>query len=283
MIEINAVAFGLGAAISWGLYDYLSAKLAKRVGYNRAYFETSVSPAIIALLLLFATSQILIPTKIDTLAIVAIVGIVSFIGSLLVYKSFAIGKVSINSPISSLYLVVSIIAVALITQSTMSLAKLALGTITVLFSVFAAFHSLNLKEYKLEKGVLFAALAALCFTLTGTLPAVVKNEVHALTFALIIILITAICITALNWKNALKWIKSISKIGAFTGLLYLAGWIFYFYGINTADSVVTVAITGLFPTVPVILSALKREEQLQQHQKIALAAMFVFLVAFLLY
>ncbi len=281
MFETYPLLFGLLAALSWGLYDYWSAKLAKKIGYQRAYFENSFSAAAILLIILLAGNQIVLPTG-NSLAIVLFLSIVSFLGSLLVYKSFSIGKVSINSPISTLYMIVAIIGVAIITRSTMPLVKLGLAVATVLSSVLVAFHTLNLKEYKIEKGVIYSALAALCFTFTGTLPAVIKNQVHEPTFALIIIAVTAICVSIMNWKQIAKWSKHMSLIGVVVGLLYLLGWLFYFYGVNSANSVLAVAITGLFPVVPVILSAIRREEILQQHQKLALAAMFISLTAFLL-
>ncbi len=283
MNELLPLMFGLGAALCWGLYDYLSAKLAKKIGYQRAFFENAFSVTIIVAIVLTLANSFNFPSTQDAWAVGAVIGVLSFVGSLLLYKSFEIGKVSINSPIGGLYIVIAVLVVAVITKSTMPAVKIALGTLAVLFSALAGFHTFNLKQYKLEKGVLLALIATILFTATSTLPAVVKNQFNELTFAWLVMAITAISLTAINWKNAVHWAKNISLAGTFVGLLYFAGWVFYFFGINTVNSTIAVAITGLFPAVPVLLATTRGEEKLKTHQKISLAAMLILLAAFLLY
>ncbi|MDP3741920.1 MAG: EamA family transporter [Candidatus Micrarchaeota archaeon] len=283
MIELFPLLFGLGTAISWALYDYLSSKLAKRIGYQRAFFENNISAAAILFIPFLLAGQFVLPTSQNSLAVLLGVSILSVIGSTLLYKSFQLGKVSINSPIGSLYSVVAVLIVAIITKSTMPLFKIALAMAALLFASVSAFQTFNFKEYKLEKGVALALLAAVAFTATSTLPALVKSEFNEFTYAFSLTAIGAVLLGAMNKEKLIKWIKAISMEGCIIGLLYSIGWILYLAGINSANSTFAVALSGLFPAIVVLITAARKEEPLATHQKLGLAAMIVTLAAFLLY
>ena len=135
----------------------------------------------------------------------------------------------------------------------------------------------------MERGVKFAVLAALIFTMSATLPVLARSQFNEFTFAFLVVAVAALGTGAMNVKKVLGWVKTVSPAGVGIGLLYIAGWIFYFYGINSADAVQAVALTALFPAIPIVAATLRGEEQLQRRQKVALAAMLLTALAFLLY
>jgi drug/metabolite transporter (DMT)-like permease len=100
------ILFGLTAAISWGVADFVVTRIARDLGVAQAFFYVQVIGMGLIGLLLLASPALPAPTASMWLLVVGI-GLFNLAGTLLLYRSFAIGTLVLVSPIASAFAVVS--------------------------------------------------------------------------------------------------------------------------------------------------------------------------------
>lgn len=161
--EIGAIICGLAAGIGWGFSGFFDAKASRSVGPLVASFVINgiVAVGFAALYILFFLNTF----TIDTLGIFYAIssGVVITIGALSYFRGLSLGPVSLVSPLSAAYpLVTTVIAIAIF-QVVPTLIQLdAIGMI--MFGVLAASGLLSVRGIsvrKLEKGPLFGVFTAL--------------------------------------------------------------------------------------------------------------------------
>jgi drug/metabolite transporter (DMT)-like permease len=100
------ILFGLTAAFSWGVADFVVTRIARDLGVAQAFFYVQVIGMGLIGLLLLASPALPAPTAGMWLLVVGI-GLFNLAGTLLLYRSFAIGTLALVSPIASAFAVVS--------------------------------------------------------------------------------------------------------------------------------------------------------------------------------
>jgi len=100
------ILFGLTAAICWGVADFAVTRIARELGVAQAFFYVQVIGMGLIGLLLLASPSIPAPTAGMWMLVVGI-GLFNLAGTLLLYRSFAIGTLALVSPIASAFAVVS--------------------------------------------------------------------------------------------------------------------------------------------------------------------------------
>ena len=102
------VLFGVAAAVFWGLGDFFVTQLTRRVGTARALI--SIQLLSLAAWVLFLLGQSPLPGVTPALwGILIATGVCHVLGLVFVYRAFEIGTLSIVSPISSAFAVVTAI------------------------------------------------------------------------------------------------------------------------------------------------------------------------------
>jgi drug/metabolite transporter (DMT)-like permease len=99
------ILFGLTAAICWGVADFAVTRIARDLGVAQAFFYVQVIGMGLVGLLLVASPAIPAPSAGIWLLVVGI-GLFNLAGTLLLYRSFAIGTLALVSPIASPFAVV---------------------------------------------------------------------------------------------------------------------------------------------------------------------------------
>jgi drug/metabolite transporter (DMT)-like permease len=107
------IAFGLGAALSWGLADYFAALASRRVGTLRVVLAFHVVACVLLAVLVAATGAL------DRLAwsdlpFFLVVGALGFGSYAAFYRALAIGPISVVSPIVSGYAAVTVVLAVLV-------------------------------------------------------------------------------------------------------------------------------------------------------------------------
>jgi len=100
------IVFGLTAAICWGVADFVVTQIARELGVAQSFFYVQViGMGLIGLLLL--ASPILPAPSAGMWMLVVGIGLFNLAGTLLLYRSFAIGTLALVSPIASAFAVIS--------------------------------------------------------------------------------------------------------------------------------------------------------------------------------
>ena len=148
-----AVVWGLTAAISYGVADFLCAKASKASGALTTAFSVSVIGCLASVVFWPATGHALQTITAGALAAAVAGGALIAAGSALLFKAFAIGPVSIVSPIGAAYpLVTTVVGVLFLGVSLSS--RQSAGIVLVVLGVMTAAGLLTarLANARLEHG-----------------------------------------------------------------------------------------------------------------------------------
>ncbi|MBK9712036.1 MAG: DMT family transporter [Kouleothrix sp.] len=100
------ILFGLTAALGWGLADFMVTSVARRIGVTQAMFYLQLVGLLTIGAVLLRWPDLPAPTP--TMWVVTIgISLINLAGTLLLYRSFAIGTLAIVSPIASGFAVVT--------------------------------------------------------------------------------------------------------------------------------------------------------------------------------
>src|SRR6476620_9399118 len=100
------ILFGLTAALCWGVADFVITRIARALGVAQAFFYVQIIGMGLIGLLLLANPAIPAPSAGMWMLVVGI-GLFNLAGTLLLYRSFAIGTLALVSPIASAFAVIS--------------------------------------------------------------------------------------------------------------------------------------------------------------------------------
>jgi uncharacterized membrane protein len=100
------ILFGLLAAICFGLADFVVTQATRRVGVLQALFAIQVFGVFVVGGVL-AVAQQVPPRSLELWALMGGISVINFVGTLLLYRAFAIGVLSLVSPIASGFAVVT--------------------------------------------------------------------------------------------------------------------------------------------------------------------------------
>lgn len=100
------IAYGLLSALLWGLGDYLVSQLTRKLGTRRALLFVQVSSLLFWIAILAAHPELPAANG-GLLGLALIMGLGHVLGLALVYRAFEVGQLSLVSPISSSFGVVT--------------------------------------------------------------------------------------------------------------------------------------------------------------------------------
>lgn len=161
-LVLQSVMFGVIAAVSWGIADFLAAVISKRLGILGTVFGVHVaSVAATTIYLVF----VLDPTMPSLGQLAALFGIslLAVVTYLAFYRSLQIGPVAVISPIVSTYAVVVILLAVLFLGERLS-AFQTIGVVGTIVGIVVASmnpRTLRRKETLIGAGVLLGILATL--------------------------------------------------------------------------------------------------------------------------
>jgi len=100
------ILFGLTAALCWGIADFVVTRVARAIGVLHAFFYVQCLSMLATAALLLARPGAPAPS-VGTWALAIVISLINLVGSLLLYRSFAIGTLALVSPIASAFGVVT--------------------------------------------------------------------------------------------------------------------------------------------------------------------------------
>ncbi|GHP01044.1 hypothetical protein KSF_110910 [Reticulibacter mediterranei] len=261
------ILFGLLAAICFGLADFVATHATRRIGVLRSLAAIQLLGVFVVGAVLLVTQQHAPPLDPSAWGIAVGISIINFIGTVLLYRAFTIGTLSLVSPIASGFAVVTAI-LAFSSGERPPILPLA-GTALLVVGVIVVSRTRNTSNATALAGVPEALGASLCFgfyfwmlnSVTPTLGAfwpVWITRLVQLLCALLMLTVRGPFELKLLWKaSPLLLIATVLDSGALLA---------FNLGIGQTYTTVTTALTSLYSAVTVLLAWLFLRERLSSGQ-----------------
>ncbi|MEO7911355.1 MAG: DMT family transporter [Roseiflexaceae bacterium] len=284
------ILFGLTAAICWGVADFVVTRIARELGVAQAFFYVQMLGMGLIGLLLLASPALPAPTARMWLLVVGI-GLFNLAGTLLLYRSFAIGTLALVSPIASAFAVVSALLALLAGERPALLALLgALVLVGGIVIVSRAQHENEGQKTKddssssirpssssfrrLPPGVPEAIGVALCFGISFWALGFVTPALGILWPVLVLRIVEAIAVVLflLRQRTApARLTRSMAALVLAAATLDTLAYVAFNLGIGSSYTSIVTALASLFSAVTVLLAWVILRERLAPAQWVGVA------------
>lgn len=276
------IVFGILAMFCWGVADFLVAKVVRRVNVFRTFVWgeiISLSLYFLFFLYFFKWPQL----SEMTFGIILACSLLHITAYLALYKSLQVGQVSVVTPVSASWVVLTVMLCVIFLNETLTGAKLA-GVVLVICAVilvsFKWRDMMHLRLKNIAAGVDYALLALLTF---GVQYALVDYLVSELSWFLPIFFIKAFSLPMLLlYSSASRRDVSFPKVAAtfiiLIGFLEFLAFLGYGLGVNSDYTAIVAPITASSPIVTIALARIFFREAIDINQRIGIASFLVGLV-----
>lgn len=281
---MEALLFGVGAAVAFGFGDYAAAMATRRAGFAwTALGMQLIGSAAMAILLLglgrwplFAWSQV------PWAFALALIGTISLV---LLYRAFALGPIAVVSPVVASYAALTVIGIVIFLGERLTAGQsLAIG---VTF-IGVAIASTDIRELRQtmgrpSEGVRLGVFATLGFAVWGVVltAATRVNEPFALVIVWRLwgILLMSAFILSKRSPIALVLVPSTLALVALVGVLDTGANVLLMLGIESGYASFVMTGSGAYPLIPALLAILVLRERLAPNQYLGVAILVAGLVA----
>jgi drug/metabolite transporter (DMT)-like permease len=277
------ILFAITAMLSWGVGDFLAKKAIDKIGYAKSMMINLL--ASFGPILIYAILFPRIPAmSIELVLLVVVTAVFSAIGYFYFYKGLEKGNVSVVSPISSSWAVVTTSLATVIFKEVLTSFQV-VGIMIVFVGIFLA--STNLRELRksishgMSNGASEAIIAMIGWGITFALakplvdmtgPAMTLLFMRGGSF-LFVFSWTRIVGTRLTIPE-----RSITLFLIVSGLLDTLGFLAYNLGVTTAFVSIVSPIAATFPAVTIVLAYIFLKERVVNSQKVGIVAILAGLI-----
>ncbi len=284
------LAYGLGAALMWGLTDVLASFSGRRIGSLRVLAASQVVG--LTVLLVFAAVQgLTIPTDPFVLTAAIFVGFAGTLAYLSFFTALRIGPLSVVSPITAAYGGLTVVLSVIFRGESLTLSQ-AIGAVVATIGVVLAglvFDGGLRSARFVGAGVLFAVGALIGFALmtigsaapidvVGWLPVmVVSRTVNVLTAVSLLALALTIGARRLAplLVSPLPPERRAWAVAGGAGLLDVIGLVSFGIGLERAETWLVGLASSFGPAVAVLVGVAVLGERLRRTQWLGLALLAV--------
>lgn len=285
-----AIVSGLIAMIGWGIPEIFAKKAIDIVGHYRSLIYTNVFLVVFTLPLLLLDHS-LPELNIYSILFIILFGLVDFIGYILLYKSYNVGKVSVLNPITSTYAVLSAVFSFFVFGEAFPAIKILAFLIVMLGVVMAAVKLSDFRGERTEglaKGVPYAILV---FLIYGAYIPLWDKFIEGDGWVVLSLLARVATLTSVTLFTLLVKRQDIKVVHKgvmwwllLNGLFVGVGNSAFNWGLNASNETsVTAAISSAYP-LPLVIAAyflLKERLELNQYIGIGLIVIGIVLMSFI--
>lgn len=284
--SILAATLGLVAAIGWGVSGFFDAKA------SRAVHPIVASLAVNGLLtVIYSVCYILFLHQDVTYDIVGILyavagGAIIAVGALAYFTALSIGPISLASPMSSAYPLVTTLLAVVVFGNTLSIEQgMAIGLIIVGIFLVTEFLQVVMRRKTMSKGPLLALVTAVCWGIgyAFVAQAVQISGWQQATFIELIAMMLAFGVSITFLKNK-KEVSVVSVRQAFrnkniviASLAALVAALSFNIGFtyDTTGGAIVVALSAFYPVLTVLLALRHFDEHVRKIQLIGASASII--------
>ena len=284
MTVSTGVLFGILSMLGWGTADFLVAKASKKMGHLRVLFWTQLIGVALMLIYIFSVGQVLTFTLAD-LFLLGLIGLLNAFAYLAYYQGLEIGKVSLVSPISASWALITVLLSILFFNETLTRLQLLGASLTILGITMI---STNLKELlqelkaKFDPGIKFAFSAMLVWGVTF---AMIGPQVNKLGWFLPIMIIrTFTLVWVFIYGQGLRRTFSFASEKSLLLILLLVGTLetiaFFAYGLGEQAELTSIVapVSATSPLVTVLLARVFLQEKVVFNQMIGIIGIILGIV-----
>ncbi|KUO42408.1 MAG: hypothetical protein APZ16_02950 [Candidatus Hadarchaeum yellowstonense] len=275
------IALGLVAMLCWGTADYFAAKAIRKVGvFKTLFWGQTIGLSFLFLVLVSLGAFMPSPS---TVALILITGLLNVVACLAFYRGLQLGKVSIVSPISASWVVVTVILSLIFLEESLTSLQAA-GVVLTISGVFLTSFKLHdllrLRLRNLAAGAKFAAVSMLAWGLHYVF---IDQLVAELGWFLPIFSVKAVTVFSLASYSRMagkevSFPKSVARMVLVVGGLEAAAFLAYGAGVASEFTAVVAPVAASFPMVTIMLARIFFHELVEINQKIGIAAVLTGLI-----
>jgi drug/metabolite transporter (DMT)-like permease len=260
------ILFGLVAAVCFGLADFVVTQATRRVGVLQALFAIQLFGVLVVGGAL-AVAQPAPPQSLVVWVLMGGISVINFVGTLLLYRAFAIGTLSLVSPIASGFAVVTAV-LAFSTGEHPPILTL-MGTLCLILGVIVVTRARGITDSSSLKGIPEAIGVTFCFgvyfwalnRITPTLgvlwPVWVTRFVQ---------LLCALIVLGIHRPFKLGWTWQATPLLLVAAILDSGALLSFNLGIGQTYTTITTALTSLYSVIAVLLAWMFLKERLTSGQ-----------------
>lgn len=277
----SGVLFGLVAMLSWGVADFFAARAIRQAGV----FRTLVWGQTVGLLVLI-TVAFLVGVAVPSfymLMIILLAGSLNVVACLSFYQGLQVGKVSIVSPVSASWVVVTVILSLAFLGENLSQSQ-AIGVVLTISGIFlTSFKFRDLLKLRLRNLAAGAQFAAISMVAWGVHYIFIDVLVAELGWFLPVLSVKAVTVFSLLMYSGfanrdISYPRSVVPMVVAVGLLEAAAFTAYGAGVASEFTAIVAPVAATFPVVTIILARIFFKEMVEINQKIGIGAVLAGLV-----
>src|SRR5213594_595572 len=282
--RLEALLFGVGAAVVWGFADYAAALSARRVGAVRTAFGMQATGLVSFAIALFAFGgwPALEPGEVPYALALGVLGVVSITA---LYRALALGPVAVVAPVVASYVAVTVLLVVVFLGERLTGPQLAAATVTFVGVVLTSTDGRRLRATlgRPVPGVRIGLVATVGFGLWGAVFAV-ATRAYPWPAMLLLLRMTSVAIVgafvlargidvrAFRDRRALALATAVGVLDTFANVLFALG---------IASGYASIAATGsgVYPIIPAVLGVVALGERPAPNQYLGIVVLVCGLAA----
>jgi drug/metabolite transporter (DMT)-like permease len=278
------IAFGLGAALSWGVADYFAAIASRRIGALRVVLGFHVVALVLLGTLGLATGELRSVTW-SQLPFFVAVGAIGWLSYLAFYAALAIGPISVVSPVVSGYAAVTVLLAVVISGERLDPAAIVAVVVTFAGVFLSATDVRQLRglahERHAARGIL---LAVVTMALIGGFVFGVAERHGTLGWLAPIFLargFATLFVLGHGLRSGLRWptvSRRLVASVALIGVVDTGGYVCFNLGVEHAATAIVGAASSPYALVPIAAGVLLLGERPSRTQGAGVALVVVGLV-----
>jgi drug/metabolite transporter (DMT)-like permease len=284
MISIGII-FGLLVMVSWGVSDFMQALSAKKIGTMKALFLVNAAELLLTLpFFVYYFQAGTLVFKLDHLIYYGLFAFFELFAFYNLMKALEIGEVSIASPISATYPLVTVILSVIILHEELAILKAA-AIIIILCGIFLISGDIKeIKKFHKVNGVKEAIISMLCFGINFFIAGVMVKTIDPISVFIFSILVSqpVIIVYSLMNKGMIRKDDAVNMkyilFGVIGGFIYTVAWLMFNLGMSTELISIVSTISALFPAITVMLALFFLKEKLVMSQKVGIVTILVGIV-----
>ena len=280
MIKQGIIA-GLIVMACWGIADFLQSVPIRRIGTLKTMFVRNILTIFLVSPIgayLFFNNQLSI--TLTNLSIIFVSSIIYILSYYMFMRGFEVGNVSLVSPISGSFSIITVMLALLFLGESLSIIKFS-AVFLMLAGVFlTSTDIMKIRSITSQKGLKEALLAMTGFGLSFFILGFVSKQMNSLNIFIFASLSQAFFFIALSvMKRGLitKGDMNIELASIFIihSLIVNTGWFAYIFGVGIDLVSLVTPLSSLFPGITVLLALLFYKEKLVTNQKLGIIGILV--------